>query len=72
MTAHIFPAHALQMQKRFMRRFLRKPTGIKTQKFVARVNEMNNFLREFPSPNGEDADEILDLLEFGYQLIESF
>ena len=70
MTAHIFPARALQMQKRFMRRFLRKPAGIKTREFVARVNEMNNFLREFPSPNGEAAtalpeDEILDLLEFG-------
>ena len=70
MTAHIFPARALQMQKRFMRRFLRKPAGIKTREFVARVNEMNNFLREFPLPNGEAAtalpkDEILDLLEFG-------
>ena len=58
------------MQKRFMRRFLRKPGGIKTREFVARVNEMNNFLREFPSPNEEAAtalpeDEILDLLEFG-------
>ena len=69
-TAHIFPARALQMQKRFMRRFLRKPAGVKTREFVARVNEMNNFIREFPSPNGEPAtalpeDEILDLLEFG-------
>ena len=37
---------------------------------MACVNEMHNFLREFPSPNGEAAtalpeDEILDLLEFG-------
>ena len=50
-----------------MRRFLRKPAGIKTQEFVARVSEMNIFLREFPLPNGEAAtalpeDEILDLL----------
>ena len=30
-TAHIFPARALQMQKRFMRRFLRKPAGVKTR-----------------------------------------
>ena len=53
-----------------MRRFLRKPAGVKTREFVARVNEMNNFIREFPSPNGKPAmalheDEILNLLEFG-------
>ena len=34
MTAHIFPTRALQMQKRFMRRFLCKPAGIKTREFV--------------------------------------
>jgi hypothetical protein len=69
-TTHIFPARALQMQKRFMRRFLRKPAGTKTREFVARVNEINEFIREFPTVNGEAAtplpeDEILDLLEFG-------
>ena len=69
-TAHIFPARALQLQKRFMRRFLRKPAGTKTREFVARVNEINEFLKEFPTPNGVVAtalpeDEILDVLEFG-------
>ena len=69
-TTHIFPARALQMQKRYMRRFLRKPAGVKTREFVARVSELNEYLREFPTANGEaaqplDEDEILDLLEFG-------
>ena len=34
-TKHVFPARALQSQKRFMRRFLRKPITLKTRDYVA-------------------------------------
>jgi len=70
-TAHVFPKRALQTQKRFMRRFLRKPPSLKIREYVARVVEINDMLELFPpSKEGETAtklpsDEILDLLEFG-------
>lgn len=70
-TAHVFPQRALQKQKRFMRRFLRKPHTMKIREYVARVVEINDMLEIFPpSVAGTAAiklpeDEILDLLEFG-------
>jgi len=38
-TAHIFPIKALQTQKRYMRRFLRKPRDMKAREFVSRACE---------------------------------
>ena len=70
-TLHLFPARALQTQKRFMRRHLRKPAGTSIRKHVARVVEMNKLLTEFPPiREGELAtplpdDKIHNLLEFG-------
>jgi hypothetical protein len=65
---HIFPRSALSVQKHYMRRFMRKPRGMKIRDYVARVVEINHYLNEFP-PFGEThklaADEVLDLLEYG-------
>jgi hypothetical protein len=67
-TAHVFPSRALSTQKRYMRRYMRKPTDVKIREYVARVNEINSYLKEFP-PFKQDQmleeDEILDILEFG-------
>lgn len=68
---HVFPAQAAKLQKRYMRRFVRKPLGMTSRMFVARVQEINNYLPYFPSQApGEpiqklDDDEIIDLMEFG-------
>jgi len=68
-TKHVFPKRALQTQKRYMRRFLRKPPTMKIREYVARVIEINDLLSQFPRAiTGQEAtllqdDEILDLLE---------
>ena len=68
---HVFPAQAAKLQKRYLRRFVRKPMGMTSRMFVARVQELNNYLPHFPSQvPGEpiqklDDDEIIDLMEFG-------
>ena len=69
-TAHVFPAQALRTQKRYMRRFLRKPREMATRKWAARVQEINSYLPSFPVEPGTEAaslpeDEVLDILEFG-------
>ncbi len=67
-TAHVFPLKALQTQKRYMRRFLRKPRDMKAREFVSRVCEINELLTEFPEADEASKlprDELLDLMEFG-------
>jgi hypothetical protein len=71
LTTHLFPARALQTQKRYMRRYLRKPNDTRAREHVARVVEINALLTEFPDPQVGVAatslpdDELLDLLEYG-------
>ncbi len=71
LTEHIFPARALQTQKRYMRRYLRKPADVSIREHVARVIEINKLIEQFPPMReGGNAvalpdDELLDLLEFG-------
>ena len=66
-----FPQKALQDQKRWMRRFLKKPIDMPVQEYIACVIEINNYLEEFPPLiTGGNAtklpyNELLDLLEFG-------
>jgi len=70
-TRHVFPPRAYQTQKRWMRRFLRKPKDMTTIKFVSRVKEINEYFDVFPFlENGRDPkklkdDELLDIFEFG-------
>jgi hypothetical protein len=48
LAVHVFPIHALRLQKQYMRRFLRKPMATMTREFVARVQQINNYLEYFP------------------------
>jgi hypothetical protein len=68
MGAYVFPRRALQMEKRYMRRYMRKPRRLKMREYMARVEELNNDLRYFPAyVNGSRLleDELLDIYEYG-------
>jgi hypothetical protein len=68
MSNYVFPRRALQMQKRFMRRYMRKPRKLKMREFMARVEELNHDLRYFPVfvPGARLLeDELLDIYENG-------
>ena len=65
----MFPIQALTTQKRFMRRFMRKPRTMKIRTYKNRVCDMNNMLARFP-PDFNDAQmleeaELLVILQFG-------
>ena len=67
LTAHIFPVHAYREQKRYLRRFLKKPKDWTAREFVTRVQEINNHLSLFPTENDTDAvplpeDELVEAL----------
>lgn len=67
-TTHIFPQRALSFQKRYMRRYMRKPKDMTTREFAARISELNQYLKQFPpfEDNQEiDEEEIIDIIEFG-------
>ena len=40
-TEHVFPKRAIAVQKRYMRRYMRKPRTVKTREYMARFVEMN-------------------------------
>ena len=67
-TKSVLPMKALQAQKRYMRRYIRKPRDMKIRKYVNRVIQLNMYLALFP-PFGTQQqlpeDELLDLLEWG-------
>ena len=66
-ATHVLPVKGLAYQKRYMRRFMRKPSNMKIREFVARVNELNDYLKQFPpkSENQElQPDELKDIFEF--------
>ena len=48
LTKHIFPRLSLQMQKRWMRRYVRKPHDVAFCQHAARVVEINDYLPQFP------------------------
>ena len=70
-TLRVFPQKFLQDQKRWMRRFLKKPRNIPVQDYISCVIEINNYLEVFlPVIAGRNAtklpdNELQDLLEFG-------
>ena len=63
---HLFPRKALRSQKRYMRRHMRKTRDISARIFVARIQEVNNYLNSFP-PFAEDQQlddyELLEIME---------
>lgn len=68
LTKYFFPQHAVRIQKRYIRRFIRKPKDMKFRAFVNRVLELNGHLDKFPeettnvTPTILDNDEIKDIL----------
>ena len=71
-TAHVFPSDALKQQKRYMRRFMRKPPTMSVRNYVSRVTELNQLLTYFP-PNYDagqllPGDVIREILEFSVPL----
>jgi len=66
LVLYVFPRKAFRIQKRYMRRQMRKPREMRIRDFVARVQEINNYLSQFP-PFGAaqilPEDEVLDILE---------
>ena len=68
LVEHMFPERSLILQKRCMRRYMRKPNGLTTKKYVARIVEISQKLAQFPpfQPNQQlSTDELLDICEFG-------
>ena len=67
LTKEIFPDRALQKQRRALRRYVRKPEGMRTSTFYARLVEMNEQLKSFPDAGETDklgSDELKEILEF--------
>lgn len=74
-TKHVFPVNSLQKQKRYMRRFMRKPRDMSIKEYNARLEELNTYLSWFcdevaeatPSPQVTQQlseDELKDILYF--------
>eukprot|EP00957_Ditylum_brightwellii_P136844 10435360-Ditylum_brightwellii.AAC.1 len=66
---HVFPEKSEQTQKYYMRRNIRYSKGTTVKEWVARVSELNSYLKDFPAHNGNptqplNSDEILDILEY--------
>lgn len=63
---HIFPPGALRVQKRYMRRFMKKPRDLTMRQFATRTRELNGFLAQFPPfQKGQSLpeDEMIDIFE---------
>eukprot|EP00957_Ditylum_brightwellii_P154158 11731297-Ditylum_brightwellii.AAC.1 len=70
MAEHVFPEKAGQIQKCYMRRNVCFSKDLTIKEWVACVQELNRYLKDFPAHNGNltqplNADELLDILEFG-------
>ena len=67
-TQMVFPQRALQRQRRYMRRNLRKPRDVTIRNFRTRLLELNSYLTEFPGTGGDaqklDDDDLKELMEF--------
>lgn len=67
LTKEIFPQRSLQKQRRALRRYVRKPEGMRTSAFYARLVEMNEQLQSFPDSDEDSKlpeDELKEILEF--------
>ena len=69
MMASIVPYRALAKQKRFMRRHMRKPAGMRTRTYVNHLLRINNeelpYLPPFARNQGLSTDEIIDIVLYG-------
>eukprot|EP00957_Ditylum_brightwellii_P129428 9873470-Ditylum_brightwellii.AAC.1 len=72
MAKHVFPEKAGQTQKCYMQRNICYSRGTTAKEWVARVLELNSYLKDFPTTNRNptqplNANEILDILEYRVQ-----
>lgn len=66
-SASVFPHRALEIQKLWMRRVMKKPRELTIRKTAAALSRINNSLPLFPGATSEDkfsAQEIVELLEW--------
>eukprot|EP00957_Ditylum_brightwellii_P145361 11070012-Ditylum_brightwellii.AAC.1 len=66
---HVFLETAGQIQKHYMQRNLRYSKDLAVKEWVAQVQELNGYLKDFPAHNANptqplEKDELLDILEF--------
>ena len=67
-TQHIFPRNALARQKRWMRRWMKKPREMSARQFAARVMEIVSKFPKYPGYRPEHAvpeDEVADMVVTG-------
>ena len=73
LATYVFPKNALTIQRQWFHRYLHKPTEIKMREFVARINEINAYLDEYPPAFDKQQmiteSEMKDLLEFAIPII---
>eukprot|EP00957_Ditylum_brightwellii_P032698 2478830-Ditylum_brightwellii.AAC.1 len=67
---HVFPEKAGQIQKRYMRRNICFGKDQTVKKWVAHIQELNRYLKNFSAHNRSpkqplNKDKLLDILEFG-------
>ena len=61
LTAHVFPSKAYVIQKRYMKKFIKKPRNMKIRTLVSRIQELNDYLPSFPpSVAGTDPTKLPD------------
>ena len=69
--AHVFPKNAAALQRRWLRRNVRKPATMTSREFIARLEEINAYIPLFPMGPEENAhtkleeEEIVDIVEHG-------
>ena len=66
-TDIVFPFRALENQKQWMNRYMKKPHDLPTKSFVAAVSRINNYLPFFPKATNSskyDEEELIGLMEF--------
>ena len=74
LTNCVFPKRATKTWKRFMQRFLKKPSDMKTRDFISCVIKLNGIFGKLPQTNNYLVvielyeDELLDLIEYGLLL----
>eukprot|EP00957_Ditylum_brightwellii_P204936 15341463-Ditylum_brightwellii.AAC.1 len=66
---HVFPEKLGQIQKCYMWRNIQYRKEISVKEWVAKVSELNSYLKDFPAHSRNptqplDADELLDILEY--------
>ena len=68
LSTHVFPKNALTIQRQWFHRYLHKKVDNSMREFVARINEINAMMEEFPSGFNKSQmisdSEMKDLLEF--------